>query len=89
VREEKRVFKRNIAKPTPSSRDQANEGVREGVNQPGYSIKNVRAVLYKRAHNKKYLVRGIFLLAPELKPSQTFEIILPNLIHKSKKRNLK
>ena len=29
------------------------------------------------------------LLAPELKPSQTFEIILPNLIHKSKKRNLK
>jgi len=27
-------------------------------------------------------------LAPELKPSQTFEIILPNLIHKSKKRNL-
>jgi hypothetical protein len=39
------------------------------------------------------------LLAPELKPSQTpeenefptghaFEIILPNLIHKSKKRNL-
>ena len=27
--------------------------------------------------------------APELKPSQTFEIILPNLIHKSKKRNLK
>jgi hypothetical protein len=39
-------------------------------------------------------------LAPELKPSQTpkenkfptgqtFEIILPNLIHKSKKRNLK
>ncbi|KKQ88136.1 MAG: hypothetical protein UT12_C0027G0001 [Candidatus Curtissbacteria bacterium GW2011_GWC2_38_9] len=30
-----------------------------------------------------------FLLAPELKPSQTFEIILPNMIHKSKKRNLK
>jgi len=41
-----------------------------------------------------------FILAPELKPSQTpkesprlptgqtFEIILPNLIHKSKKRNL-
>ena len=29
------------------------------------------------------------LLAPELKPSQTFEIILPNLIHKSKKQNLK
>jgi site-specific DNA recombinase len=28
------------------------------------------------------------LMAPELKPSQTFEIILPNLIHKSKKRNL-
>ena len=27
--------------------------------------------------------------APELKLSQTFEIILPNLIHKSKKRNLK
>jgi len=27
-------------------------------------------------------------LAPELKPNQTFEIILPNLIHKSKKRNL-
>ena len=26
--------------------------------------------------------------APELKPSQTFDIILPNLIHKSKKRNL-
>jgi hypothetical protein len=29
------------------------------------------------------------LLAPELKLSQTFEIILPNLIHKSKKRNLR
>src|SRR3990167_1799071 len=29
------------------------------------------------------------LLAPELNPSQTFEIILPNMIHKSKKRNLK
>src|SRR3989344_5813355 len=28
-------------------------------------------------------------LAPESKLSQTFEIILPNLIHKSKKRNLK
>ena len=28
-------------------------------------------------------------VARELKPSQTFEIILPNLIHKSKKRNLK
>ena len=28
-------------------------------------------------------------VAPELKPLQTFEIILPNLIHKSKKRNLK
>jgi len=28
------------------------------------------------------------LLAPELKLNQTFEIILPNLIHKSKKRNL-
>jgi len=27
--------------------------------------------------------------APELKSPQTFEIILPNLIHKSKKRNLK
>jgi len=27
--------------------------------------------------------------APEIKPSQTFEIILPNFIHKSKKRNLK
>jgi len=27
-------------------------------------------------------------LAPELKSSQTFTIILPNLIHKSKKRNL-
>jgi len=26
--------------------------------------------------------------APELKSSQTFTIILPNLIHKSKKRNL-
>jgi hypothetical protein len=29
------------------------------------------------------------LLAPELKLSQTFGIILPNLIHKSKKRNLR
>jgi len=27
-------------------------------------------------------------LAPELKPNQIFEIILPNLIHKSKKQNL-
>jgi len=31
---------------------------------------------------------AILLLAPELKPNQIFEIILPNLIHKSKKRNL-
>jgi len=29
------------------------------------------------------------LLAPDKKQQQTFEIILPNLIHKSKKRNLK
>ena len=29
------------------------------------------------------------LSAAELKQQQTFEIILPNLIHKSKKRNLK
>jgi hypothetical protein len=36
--------------------------------------------------NKKFVYN---VLAPELKPSQTFEIILPNLIHKSKKRNLK
>jgi len=43
------VFKRDIAKSTPSSQDRANEGVREGANQPGYSIKYVRAVLYKRA----------------------------------------
>ena len=27
-------------------------------------------------------------LAPDKKQQQTFEIILPNLIHKSKKRNL-
>jgi len=29
-----------------------------------------------------------YSMAPELKQEQTFEIILPNLIHKSKKRNL-
>jgi hypothetical protein len=29
-----------------------------------------------------------YLLAPDKKQQQTFEIILPNLIHKSKKRNL-
>jgi len=28
-------------------------------------------------------------MAPDKKQSQTFEIILPNLIHKSKKSNLK
>jgi len=39
--------------------------------------------------NAKQTLTGLFMLAtPELKPSQTFEIILPNLIHKSKKRNL-
>ena len=32
---------------------------------------------------------GQILSAAELKQQQTFEIILPNLIHKSKKRNLK
>jgi len=31
VREKTRVFKRDIIEATPSSRDQANEGVREGV----------------------------------------------------------
>jgi len=35
------------------------------------------------------LIGAQVFVAPELKPSQTFEIILPNLIHKSKKRNLK
>jgi len=33
--------------------------------------------------------RKLYKLAAELKQQQTFEIILPNLIHKSKKRNLK
>ena len=52
----------------------------------------------RKAHERKG--HGLFDMAPELKPSQTpkenkfptghaFEIILPNLIHKSKKRNLK
>ena len=31
---------------------------------------------------------GDFSFAPDKKSQQTFEIILPNLIHKSKKRNL-
>jgi hypothetical protein len=35
-------------------------------------------------HNQKFTN-----LAAELKHQQTFEIILPNLIHKSKKRNLR
>jgi hypothetical protein len=35
--------------------------------------------------NNEFVSRG---WAPKLKPSRTFEIILPNLIHKSKKRNL-
>ena len=30
-----------------------------------------------------------YSMAPKLNQQQTFEIILPNLIHKSKKRNLK
>jgi len=40
------------------------------------------------SHEIKSPSKAILFLAPELKPSQTFEIILPNLIHKSKKRNL-
>ena len=35
--------------------------------------------------NRKF---ASYSMAPELKQEQTFEIILPNLIHKSKKRNL-
>jgi len=38
------------------------------------------------SENRKFVSS---FLAPELKQEQTFEIILPNLIHKSKKRNLK
>jgi len=44
--------------------------------------------LYFQASKIKIPLSGYFYFAPELKPSQTFEIILPNLIHKSKKRNL-
>jgi len=33
--------------------------------------------------------RTFCFLAAGIKPRQTFAIILPNLIHKSKKRNLK
>jgi len=35
--------------------------------------------------NRKFVS---YLMAPDKKQQQTFEIILPNLIHKSKKRNL-
>ncbi|MEK9168364.1 MAG: hypothetical protein AAB698_01000 [Patescibacteria group bacterium] len=35
--------------------------------------------------NRKF---ASYLMAPDKKQQQTFEIILPNLIHKSKKRNL-
>ena len=44
-----------------------------------------RARKYKSARRRSY----ISLACSQLKLSQTFEIILPNLIHKSKKRNLK
>ena len=43
----------------------------------------------KRVNKNNPYKRCIMSIAPELKLSQTFEIILPNLIHKSKKRNLK
>ena len=36
----------------------------------------------------KIASKAILFLAPELKREQTFTIVLPNLIHKSKKRNL-
>ena len=40
--------------------------------------------------NPKLPSRGVLdFTVAELKRLQTFEIILPNLIHKSKKRNLK
>ncbi|OGZ57258.1 MAG: hypothetical protein A3B96_02860 [Candidatus Spechtbacteria bacterium RIFCSPHIGHO2_02_FULL_43_15b] len=35
------------------------------------------------SENRKFVS---YSMAPELKPSQTFEIILPNLIHKSKNK---
>ena len=38
------------------------------------------------SENRKFVS---YLMAPDKKEQQTFEIILPNLIHKSKKRNLK
>ena len=37
------------------------------------------------SENRKF---ALYLLAPDKKQQQTFEIILPNLIHKSKRRNL-
>ena len=36
------------------------------------------------AKNKTAHYRAVLFLTPESKPSQTFEIILPNLIHKAK-----
>jgi hypothetical protein len=55
------------------------------------SPRHARSAPYQTVSaRRRFLYEHItcFLLAPELKPSQTFEIILPNLIHKSKKRNL-
>ncbi len=45
---------------------------------------------FRQAHYKKEAVSCLRLsnLAPELKPSQTFEIILPNLIHKSNRGDM-
>jgi len=42
-----------------------------------------------RGAKNKIAFEAILFLAPDKKQQQTFEIILPNLIHKSKKRNLK
>ena len=44
--------------------------------------------LLSRAQLKIPLTEGIFCCA-QIKSIQTFSIILPNLIHKSRKRNLK
>jgi hypothetical protein len=56
-------------------------------------IKNLKTLQKSLENTGKSARRGgrttTYNMAPELKPEQTFDIVLPNLIHKSKKRNLK
>ena len=62
--------------------------VRVLVPQPSFRIRFF-AKMRSVARKNFFKNRESIIVAAYLEPSQTFEIILPNLIHKSKKRNLR